>query len=208
MHRDILYRRIDRGPANEMLRCIHSTVASMRRRKCKSCSKLFDPVYDKGHVRQLVCCNSCCAAYYDKQKPKSRRLSREVAKMVGKRSMGEVRFYADNIEGKKNFKADYEPDSFQYTVEETRTYTPDFRIQRKGRADGGTFYIEYKGVLDLETRKKMVRVRDQHPSLDIRFVFQKASNKIRKGSPTSYGDWCDKNGFLWADNKIPKEWLK
>jgi hypothetical protein len=166
---------------------------------------LFHPSYDKGRVKQLVCCNKCCAAYYDKQKPKSRRLATEVAKMVGKRSMGEVRFDANHIEGKRFIQVDYEPDTFQYSVEETRTYTPDFRILARS---GKTFYIEYKGVLDLETRKKMVRVRDQHPDLDIRFVFQKASNKIRKGSKTTYGMWAAKNGFPWADNKIPREWLK
>ena len=177
----------------------------IRKRKCKICNQSFIPEYDHGKVRQLVCSNVCCALYYEKQKPKSRRLATEVAKMVGKRSMGEVRFYADNIEGKRGFKSDYEPDSFQYTVEETRTYTPDFRITSKS---GHTFYIEYKGVLDLETRKKMVRVRQQHKNVDIRFVFQKATNKIRKGSKTSYGDWADKEGFLWADNILPKEWLK
>jgi hypothetical protein len=173
------------------------------KRKCKSCGKLFEPAYDTASVKQMVCCHACCVIHYDKQKPKSRKLARLVAQMVGKRSMGEVKFYAEHMEGKK-FKADYEPDSFEYTVEETRTYTPDFRV----RLPRKMYYIEYKGVLDLETRKKMVRVRDQHPDLDIRFVFQKAGNKIRKGSPTSYGDWCDQNGFLWADNCIPKEWLK
>ena len=125
--------------------------------------------------------------------------------MVGMRSMGEVRFYADHIEGKKAVQADYEPDSFQYTVEEIRTYTPDFKIYTRS---GRHFYIEYKGVLDLETRKKMVRVQQQHKDVDIRFVFQNASNKIRKGSKTTYGVWADKNGFLWADNTLPKEWLK
>jgi len=39
-------------------------------------------------------------------------------------------------------------------------------------------------------------------------VFQKANNKIRKGSKTTYGKWADDNGFKWADNTIPKEWLK
>ena len=176
-----------------------------RKRRCKACGKLFDPTYDKGKVKQLVCCNACCAKYYDKQKPKSRRLAREVSQMVGKRSMGEVRFDADHIENKRAVQADYEPDSFVYTVEETRTYTPDWRLISRS---GHTFYIEYKGVLDLETRKKMVRVRDQHPDLDIRFVFQKASNKIRKNSKTTYGMWADKNGFDWADNTIPARWLK
>jgi len=179
-------------------------VKKTKRRRCKACNKLFHPSFDTKSVRQEVCTPSCCVIYYDKQKPKSRKLARIVAGMIGRRSMGEVRFEAANIQGKRSVHADYEPDSFKYTVEETRTYTPDFRILSKS---GNTFYIEYKGVLDLETRKKMVRVRDQHPDLDIRFVFQKASNKIRKGSPTSYGMWSDKNGFKWADNHIPKEWL-
>lgn len=175
------------------------------KRKCKICGRRFKPTHDTNTVKQLVCSNGCCALYYDKQKPKSRRLAREISKMVGMRSMGEVRFHADNIEGKRNFQSDYEPDTFQYTVEETRTYTPDFRITTKA---GKTFYIEYKGVLDLETRKKMVRVRDQYPKLDIRFVFQKASNKIRKNSKTTYGMWATKNNFKWSDNTIPKGWLK
>lgn len=29
-----------------------------------------------------------------------------------------------------------------------------------------------------------------------------------KPSQTSYADWCEKNGFLYADVKIPDEWLK
>lgn len=166
---------------------------------------MFIPEFDKGKVRQLVCSNSCCVVYYSKQSPKSRRLATEIAKMVGKRSMGEVKFDAENIEGRYSIKAEYEPDSFKYTVEEVRTYTPDFKIRTKS---GRIFYIEYKGVLDLDTRKKMVRVKNQYPKLDIRFVFQKAGNKIRKGSKTTYGKWADDNGFLWADNEIPKEWLE
>ena len=180
-------------------------VPRKRKRKCKACGKMFTPEHDTRTVKQLVCTFSCCVLYYDKQKPKSRTLARIVASMVGRRSMGEVRFNADHIEGKRGFKSVYEPDSFQYSVQETRTYTPDFRITTKS---GAVFYIEYKGVLDLDTRKKMVRVRDQHPQLDIRFVFQKARNKIRKNSPTTYWMWATKNNFKWADNTIPRRWLK
>ena len=99
-----------------------------RRRRCRTCNKLFEPTFDKGKVQQLVCSHICCAEYYDKQKPKSRKLATTVAKMVGKRSMGEVKFYAYNIEANKTITAVYEPDSFQFNVEETRTYTPDFRV--------------------------------------------------------------------------------
>ena len=38
-----------------------------------------------------------------------------------------------------------------------------------------------------------------------------AKSKIRKGSPTTYGEWATKKGFIWADwktQKIPKDWLK
>lgn len=32
--------------------------------------------------------------------------------------------------------------------------------------------------------------------------------KISKGSKTSYADFCNKNGFLYADKEIPDEWLR
>ena len=47
----------------------------------------------------------------------------------------------------------------------------------------------------------------QHPEFDIRFVFTSSKNKISKNSKTSYADWCDKNGFLYADKFIPEEWF-
>ena len=175
-----------------------------RKRKCKSCGKLFVPIYDTGTVKQVVCSDVCCVIHYDKQKPKSRKLARLVAQMVGKRSMGEVRFQANSLDPAK-VKTEYEPDSFKFRVEQTCTYTPDFKITKK---NGRYFYIEYKGVLDVATRNKMKRIKLQHPRLDIRFVFQKASNKIRRGSKTTYGMWADQWGFPWADNEIPKGWLK
>jgi hypothetical protein len=68
--------------------------------------------------------------------------------------------------------------------------------------------IEAKGVLDQETRTKMVAVKKAHPELDIRFVFMDASKKLRKGSKTNYGEWATRNGFRWADREIPEDWLK
>ena len=35
-----------------------------------------------------------------------------------------------------------------------------------------------------------------------------AKTKIRKGSKTTYGDFCDKNGIIWAEKNIPESWLK
>lgn len=82
-----------------------------------------------------------------------------------------------------------------------RTYTPDFML------DNGII-IETKGMFDSEDRRKHLEVKKQHPTLNIRFVFSNANAKLYKGSKTTYADWCDKNGFLWAHRVIPEEWLK
>lgn len=97
-------------------------------------------------------------------------------------------------------KAVYEPSKLNYTIE--ATYTPDWITYPKG------IILEGKGVLDYDTRRKMLAVKKRHPQHDIRFIFQKASNKIGKGSRTTYGEWADKNGFKWCELPIPKDWLK
>ena len=94
----------------------------------------------------------------------------------------------------------YEEFKIKYEVNESRTYTPDFEIPNG-------IIIESKGRFVSADRKKHLLVKKQHPHLDIRFVFSNSRAKISKGSKTSYGDWCDKNGFLYADKLIPEEWL-
>jgi hypothetical protein len=142
--------------------------------------------------------------YYAAIKPKSRKLAREVASMVGRRSMAEVRFDADNIEGKP-IDARYEADTFEFKVSETRKYTPDWTVHKK---NGRLVYLEYKGVLDGKTRKKMKLMKRQHPKLDIRLIFEKAGNKIYRGSKTTYGEWATQHGFKWEDNVMPKDCKK
>lgn len=95
----------------------------------------------------------------------------------------------------------YESFKIQYEVHETRSYTPDWKLPNG-------IIIESKGRFVLEDRKKHLLIKKQYPDLDIRFVFSNSKTKIRKGSPTSYGDWCKKNGFLYADKLIPEEWIK
>lgn len=95
----------------------------------------------------------------------------------------------------------YESFKIQYEVHETRSYTPDWKLPNG-------IIIESKGRFLLEDRKKHLLIKKQYPDLDIRFVFSNSKAKIRKGSPTSYGDWCKKNGFLYADKLIPEEWIK
>jgi hypothetical protein len=69
-------------------------------------------------------------------------------------------------------------------------------------------YLEYKGVLDGTTRKKMKLMKKQYPNSDIRLIFEKAGNKIYRGSKTTYGEWATQHGFKWEDNVMPKDCKK
>lgn len=95
----------------------------------------------------------------------------------------------------------YEETRIEYRVEETRKYTPDFELPNG-------IFVETKGRFSVEDRKKHLLVKKQHPDLDIRFVFSNPNAKIRKGSKTSYADWCNKHGFKYAKERIPLSWLK
>jgi hypothetical protein len=87
-------------------------------------------------------------------------------------------------------------------VPKVRHYTPDFYIPETD------IYIEAKGRLTREDRSKMLLIKQQHPDCDIRFVFGNAKNKLYKNSNTTYGEWCNKHGFEWAEKAVPREWLK
>ena len=67
--------------------------------------------------------------------------------------------------------------------------------------------IEIKGYFDAEDRRKHTEIKKQHPELDIRFVFTSTYSRIYKGSKTTYGDWCNQQGFLYSHRIIPFEWL-
>ena len=83
---------------------------------------------------------------------------------------------------------------------EPQTYTPDFVLPNG-------IIIEAKGRLTATDRTKMILVKEQHPDLDIRFVFQNAKVKLTKSSKTTYGDWATKHGFQWATRWVPAAWI-
>ena len=95
---------------------------------------------------------------------------------------------------------EYESMKISWVDHKVRKYTPDFILPNG-------IIIETKGRFVAADRRKHLEIQKQHPEYDIRFVFQNANNKLNKGSKTTYGDWCDKQGFLWAEKTIPKEWL-
>jgi len=99
----------------------------------------------------------------------------------------------------------YETDRIPYTIPARDTrYTPDFKLPKAG----GFFYVETKGIWSVGDRTKHLLIKQQHPEIDIRFVFSRSTQKLYKGSPTSYGDYCQKHGFKFAQKLIPEEWLE
>ncbi len=87
------------------------------------------------------------------------------------------------------------------TAPQKRKYHPDWTIKPG-------WYIETKGRLTSSDRKKMVYVKEQHPKARILVVFQRPQNKLYKGSPTTYGQWCDKVGIQWAAFEDTAKWMK
>ena len=98
----------------------------------------------------------------------------------------------------------YETDKIEYVwPERTSKYTPDFKLPKQG----GFFFVETKGRWTVDDRQKHLLIRQQHPDIDIRFVFSNQNAPLYKGSPNRYCDWCDKHGFVYANRTIPPEWL-
>lgn len=129
-------------------------------------------------------------------------------------SFNRRRGYAKRIDKtvRSNFesrvKAHLEKQGVNFTYETLRIpyttshhYKPDFVL-----ANG--VIVEAKGLFLPEDRTKHLRIRELHPHLDIRFLFQK-DQPIFKGSKTKYSDWCKKHGYKYAiGTTIPATWTK
>lgn len=110
--------------------------------------------------------------------------------------------------------ASYEPHWHEYTIPESvHRYTPDFLVSR---SDYVEFYIECKGGgpmygLTPETKQKMLLMKEQYPTMDIRFVFENAKLKTGNGrgkKKVTYGEWAEINGFPWSEKVVPESWLR
>lgn len=129
----------------------------------------------------------------------TRKSSMATARRLGFRSGFEGKI-AKQLE-EAGLNVEYETTKIKYSVPESKhVYTADFQLPNG-------IIVETKGKFDPSDRKKHLLIQKQHPDKDIRFVFQNSKNKINKGSKTTYADWCNKHGFIYADKEIPKEWL-
>jgi hypothetical protein len=121
-------------------------------------------------------------------------------KSWGKFRSGLEKHIADALKA-LGIKYKYETLKISYTRPASpHKYTPDFILPNG-------IIVEAKGLFSSADRKKHMLVQEQHPHLDIRFVFSSSKKKLYKGSKTTYADWCHRHGFLYADKEIPKEWL-
>ena len=99
---------------------------------------------------------------------------------------------------------EYETRRIKYEIPAVQhLYTPDFVLKTNS---GKEIYIEAKGRYSPKDRKKMLLVRDQHPDLDIRFIFQNPNVTISKSSLTTVAEWCIKNNFKFGTVETIKKW--
>jgi hypothetical protein len=109
----------------------------------------------------------------------------------------------ESIPSKLRRKVKYEPDDPPINYHLPKRYIPDFVLPNG-------IHVECKGYFKSADRSKMLRIRKENSHLDIRFLFQRANNRLTK-SPNSmmYWEWAEKHGFIWAEGeKIPDEWYE
>lgn len=102
---------------------------------------------------------------------------------------------------KINFQYESKKSKIKYMKPITyHTYLPDFILPNG-------IIVEVKGLFESKDRKKHLLIKEQFPKYDIRFVFSNSNSKLYKGAKGTYGDWCKKYGYTYADKLVPKEWL-
>lgn len=87
----------------------------------------------------------------------------------------------------------YEGEKISYVI--AGHYIPDFVLT----TPNGKVYIEAKGYLRPEHKRKMVAVKKLHPEMDLRILFYASKKKDIK--------WAEKNGLKYAVSTIPRDWL-
>lgn len=132
---------------------------------------------------------------------KSTKRQRRNAKDHKYRSNSELSCSEQLANNKIDFQ--YEPYPIAYEWYENKKYIPDFILPNG-------VILEVKGRFMLEDRKKHLFIRDQHPDIDIRFVFDNPYRKLYKGGKMTYADWCYKYNFKFCklNEGIPTEWFK
>ena len=100
-----------------------------------------------------------------------------------------------------SLKVEFEYESTKVPYILQCNYTPDFLLPNG-------VVLECKGYWDAADRRKIKAVKQQHPELDLRMVFQAPYNTITKKSKTTYAKYCEKLNIPWCSfANIPLKWL-
>lgn len=121
---------------------------------------------------------------------------------IKRRSKLELRF--ESFLQEFDVQYEYEVTKIPYVIPvSNHTYTVDWTL-----VNG--MLLETKGFLKNHAeRKKYILIKEQHPELDLRFVFQDPNKKCG-GMKTTHAQWADKNNFLWCgikDIETLKQWI-
>jgi len=96
---------------------------------------------------------------------------------------------------------EYEFETVNVPYKLEHTYIPDFILPNG-------ILIECKGYLRSDDRQKHLAVQEQHPGLDIRFVFMAPNGVVGGAKKLTCAKWAERHGFKWAKRWIPKDWMR
>jgi predicted nuclease of restriction endonuclease-like RecB superfamily len=96
--------------------------------------------------------------------------------------------------GKTGCSFSYETEKIPYVI--AGHYIPDFIID----TPTGKVYVEAKGYLRPEHKRKMIAVKKCNPNIDLRILFYASRKENNK--------WAEKNGFRYAIKSVPEEWIQ
>lgn len=105
------------------------------------------------------------------------------------------------------YEPNYEVELLPYVTESI--YVVDFAVYRLGAKRGG-MYLETKGYMPAEDRKKILAFRRSNPDIDFRLVFQNPKSVIntRAKRRVTYGAWATGHGITWGTLEDLPKWLK
>ena len=86
--------------------------------------------------------------------------------------------------------------SVAYFIE--HKYKPDFVLP-------SGIIIEAKGYFRYKEQRMHRSIKEQHPELDIRFVFSNVNSRVQSSRLTC-ANWCEKYNFLYSEKIVPHEW--
>ena len=107
--------------------------------------------------------------------------------------------FEDEVIGTIGHKGwEYEPRRFSVLI--PSYYTPDLVLPNG-------IYVELKGYLRTDARKKLELFKQQFPHIDLRLVFQNSKATYQGTKKKTCAEWAEKHGFIYADKRIPSRWF-